>query len=131
MTRSRDKVIDLVRVHLGSPSEAPEVPHAAADRESSGEAAEKPIPTRFQSARSLIETCSKSSSSRVASPFFLPLVRAAAARTFGVRTILGTDLELFGPQQGQRWKRTRGNGTRAAVRPPGPEKWSHRLGHPT
>ena len=38
MTRSRDKVIDLVRVHLGSPSEAPEVPHAAADRESSGEA---------------------------------------------------------------------------------------------
>ena len=28
-------------------------------------------------------------------------------------------------------KRTRGNGTRAAVRPPGPEKWSHRLGHPT
>ena len=28
-------------------------------------------------------------------------------------------------------KRTRVNGTRAAVRPPGPEKWSHRLGHPT
>ena len=36
MTRSRDKVIDLVRVHLGSPSEAPEVPHAAADRETAG-----------------------------------------------------------------------------------------------
>ena len=50
MTRSRDKVIDLVHVHLGSPSEAPEARHAAAHRESSGEAAEKPIPTRFYSA---------------------------------------------------------------------------------
>ena len=50
MRRSRDKVIDLVHVHLGSPSEAPEVPHAAADRKSSGEAAEKQIPTSFYSA---------------------------------------------------------------------------------
>ena len=35
------------------------------------------------------------------------------------------------PGYGLRWKRTRGNGNRPAVRPPGPEKWSHRLGHPT
>ena len=131
MTRSRDKVIDLVRVHLGSPSEAPEVPHAAADRESSGEAAEKPIPTRFQSARSLIETCSKSSTSSVVFVLLVPLGGAAAAPHNGTKAVLTTDLELFGPQQGQRWKRTRGNGNRPAVRPPGPEKWSHRLGHPT
>ena len=67
----------------------------------------------------------------VASPFFLPFYRADPARHNGTKTVPGTHLELFGPQQGQRWKRTRGNGNRPAVRPPGPEKWSHRLGHPT
>ena len=118
MTRSRDKVIDLVRVHLGSPSEAPEVPHAAADRESSGEAAEKPIPTWFQSAISRCNPARKSTRRKVPWPFFGPLGGADPAPHDGTKSVLGTHLELLAPQAPSRGEGG-GNVRGAAVgRPP-------------
>ena len=113
MTRSPDKVIDLVRVHLGSPSEAPEAPHAAADRESSGEAAEKPIPTWFQSAISRCNPARKSTRRKVPWPFFGPLGGANGAPPDGTKSALATHLGEKSPQAP-----SRGRGAETYVAPP-------------
>ena len=115
MTRSRDKVIDVVHVHLSSPSEAPKVHNAAAARRSHRRSRQKQIPASFLSAISPCNPARKSRTNSVPFLFFLPLDRAHRARHVGVRISEGTDLENFAPQAPRGRKRQRAG--RSAAQP--------------
>jgi hypothetical protein len=79
----------------------------------------------------VIEICSISRKKRVPELIDLGLGGADPAPPIGVRTVLGTPLENFGPQAPGGRERQRAGRSAAAVRPGGLPRCSHRLGDPT